>query len=227
MTLAPFNCTKASDVRSLRLQCLRRKTRRSFSSSCPQNTQLRREMFKWLHGPGRVFRDPLPGSTNYLNAYDKDGQLLRTLLRRRMNQDGEEEEQRENREEDRDDDGEIEVQESNRAMGGGHFQKKPDSIPTETASDLKVFPNNSNFRSSPVLNELSREEIYRRVVGRGEKVKAVSMDLGIEFDRVGAVARLKAVEKQWIEEVMGTFSVQVFTARSLPVSVFDDDYLSV
>ena len=224
MTLAPFHCTKASNVRLLRLQCLRRKIR-SFSSSCPQNTLLRREMFKWLHGPGTVFRDPLPGSTNYLSAYDKDGRLLRTLQRRRTNYDGEEEEQTENREENMDDDGEIEEQENHRAMRA-HFPKNPNSIPTETAFDLKVFPNNSKFRSSPVLNELTREEIYRRVVVRGEKVKAVSMDLGIELDRVGAVARLKAVEKQWVEKVVDPLLSRVYCTTAARFG-FDDEFLPV
>ena len=34
-------------------------------------------MFAWLNGVGKVFRDPLPGSTNYLNAYYPDGTLVR------------------------------------------------------------------------------------------------------------------------------------------------------
>ena len=34
-------------------------------------------MFAWLKGPGKVFRQPLPGGTNYLSAYDKEGNLLR------------------------------------------------------------------------------------------------------------------------------------------------------
>jgi hypothetical protein len=34
-------------------------------------------MFEWLNGPGAVFKDPLPGSTNYLSAYDKSGRLMR------------------------------------------------------------------------------------------------------------------------------------------------------
>ena len=34
-------------------------------------------MFEWIDGPGKNFRYPLPDSTNYLSAYDKDGQLRR------------------------------------------------------------------------------------------------------------------------------------------------------
>lgn len=35
-------------------------------------------MLKWLEGPGKVFRHPLPGRTNYLGAYDsRTGKPLR------------------------------------------------------------------------------------------------------------------------------------------------------
>lgn len=34
-------------------------------------------MFQWLNGPGMAFKEPLQGSTNYLNAYDINGGLLR------------------------------------------------------------------------------------------------------------------------------------------------------
>ena len=34
-------------------------------------------MFQWLNGPGAAFKGSLSGSTNYLNAYDANGGLLR------------------------------------------------------------------------------------------------------------------------------------------------------
>ena len=40
-----------------------------------KSTLLRREMAEWLNGPGYKFRRPFPGSTNYLSAYDKNGNL--------------------------------------------------------------------------------------------------------------------------------------------------------
>ena len=42
-----------------------------------KSTLLRREMAEWLNGPGYKFRRPFPGSTNYLSAYDKNGNLKR------------------------------------------------------------------------------------------------------------------------------------------------------
>lgn len=38
-------------------------------------------MFGWLNGPGRVFKDPIPSSTNYLTAYEKDGKPKATQTR--------------------------------------------------------------------------------------------------------------------------------------------------
>jgi hypothetical protein len=66
------------------------------------------------------------------------------------------------------------------------------------------FPLNPAFRSHPVLSEELKEEIYQRIVGSGRSVRSVSAELGVSLERVAAVVRLKAVEKQWIEEVWGT-----------------------
>jgi hypothetical protein len=63
------------------------------------------------------------------------------------------------------------------------------------------FPLNPAFRSHPVLSEELKEEIYNRIVGSGRSVRSVSAELGVSLERVAAVVRLKAVEKQWIEEV--------------------------
>jgi Eukaryotic mitochondrial regulator protein len=79
----------------------------------------------------------------------------------------------------------------------------PDSkaLPRERQSDLTPFPLNPSFRSQPVVDEDIREAIWERVVKEGQSVKAVSADLGIEINRVGAIVRLKEVEKEWIRKV--------------------------
>lgn len=71
----------------------------------------------------------------------------------------------------------------------------------ETPEDLMPFPQNRQFRSSSVLSEEFKDEIWRQVVDLKKSVRAVSMDLNVEMRRVGAVVRLKAVEKQWVEQV--------------------------
>ena len=79
--------------------------------------------------------------------------------------------------------------------------KKGLGVPRETADDLMPFPLNRHFRSQPVLSEELKEEIYKRVMVEGQDVRTVSASLSVEMRRVGAVVRLKAVEKQWESEV--------------------------
>ncbi len=147
-------------------------------------------MFRWLEGPGSVFRDPLPGSTNYLNAYDENGRLIRASAK-------------EPKQKDTDDEqttplpGEEGLEgislEKNFAMGGG--------IPKEQQEDLIPFPMNRQFRSQPVLSNELRDEVWYRHSQLKRSVRVISAELGIEMRRVGAVIRLKAVENEWVKEV--------------------------
>ncbi|KAI4275586.1 MAG: hypothetical protein LQ337_003098 [Flavoplaca oasis] len=153
-------------------------------------------MFRWLNGPGAAFRDPLPGSTNYLNAYDPQGNLIRARAARATNRSTGEEDPRTVGEEG-DPDG------PDTALGRNHLEQniaggKP--IPKEMADDLMPFPLNRQFRSQPVLSEELRDEIYRRIHQEKKTVRTVSAELGVEMQRVGAVFRLKTIENQWIEE---------------------------
>ncbi|KAI1870769.1 uncharacterized protein JN550_004915 [Neoarthrinium moseri] len=69
----------------------------------------------------------------------------------------------------------------------------------EGAIGSKVpFPLNPNFRSTPILSNQSRELIWNKVMRKGETIKAVSAELGVDITRVAAVVRLKEVEKDWI-----------------------------
>ncbi|KAK5999064.1 hypothetical protein PT974_01452 [Cladobotryum mycophilum] len=62
------------------------------------------------------------------------------------------------------------------------------------------FPLNPLFRSQPVLDEPTRELIWEKVIQRGESLKAVSAEMGVDVKRVAAVVRLKQVEKQWVSD---------------------------
>ncbi|EEQ88831.1 hypothetical protein RJZ56_005072 [Blastomyces dermatitidis] len=47
----------------------------------PQNDkdeEKRRKVHMWLKGPGAVFKNPKPGSTNYISAYNNNGMLIRS-----------------------------------------------------------------------------------------------------------------------------------------------------
>ncbi|KAL8733195.1 MAG: hypothetical protein Q9166_002212 [cf. Caloplaca sp. 2 TL-2023] len=148
-------------------------------------------MFRWLNGPGAAFRDPLPGSTNYLNAYDPQGNLIRaradpTTSRRtdEPKKTGE--------------DGEVDEGPGRNQLEQNFASGKP--IPKEMADDLMPFPLNRQFRSQPVLSEELRDEIYRRINEEMKSVRTVSAELGVEMQRVGAVFRLKTIEKEWLHE---------------------------
>ncbi|ODA80459.1 hypothetical protein RJ55_03417 [Drechmeria coniospora] len=62
------------------------------------------------------------------------------------------------------------------------------------------FPQNPLFRSLPVLDEQTRELIWEKVTKRGEALKVVSAELGVDVRRVAAVVRLKEVEKEWVKD---------------------------
>ena len=74
-------------------------------------------------------------------------------------------------------------------------------IPKESLDDLMPFPTNPQFVSQPVLGEDIKEAIWKRVVVDGTSVRRVSAGLQIDMRRVGAVVRLKAVQKAWEKSV--------------------------
>jgi Eukaryotic mitochondrial regulator protein len=63
------------------------------------------------------------------------------------------------------------------------------------------FPLNERFVSQPILSDELRQEIWRRVTVDKKSIRIVSVELGVEMRRVGAVVRLLEVEKQWRAEV--------------------------
>lgn len=146
---------------------------------------MREEMHTWLNGPGAVFKEPLPKSTNYLGAYDRrDGTLLRMKDQIPAKSKSENEE---------DEKGEPKNRDNSREQSSGLLPETPD--------DLMPFPQNRKYKSFSVLSEEFKDEIWHQVVDLKKSVRAVSMDLNVEMRRVGAVVRLKAVEKQWVEQV--------------------------
>ena len=149
-------------------------------------------MFAWLNGPGRAFRQPLEGSTNYLGAYDKSGNLLRT---RKDDSEGEQNEQEEQDEEDED------GQEQGQQEELDDMGRKKSRLPKERQSDLTPYPQNRYFRSERVLSEDLRENIYKNVVENGQTVATVSAVWGVDMRRVAAVVRLKTIEKDWQKKV--------------------------
>jgi hypothetical protein len=85
-----------------------------------------------------------------------------------------------------------------------------DKIPPETARDLIPFPLNRKFVSQAVLSDELREEIWKRIMKEGKSVRKVSAELGVEMSRVGAVVRLKEVEKEWLRIVSSLITAFFF-----------------
>lgn len=188
---------------------------RQFHKRDPQiQKRLRRNMWEWLNGPGKVFREPLKGSTNYLSAYDRQGNLIRGRPQRDGSRPGPddneevtsaadepaivEEEIRQGLSED--------AREDNAAKREAARQRKAEAdarggLPRERQSDMRPYPLNQDFRSETVLSEDLREELHRQVVERGVDISTVSAAFGVDTRRVAAVVRLKTIEKQWIGQV--------------------------
>ena len=158
-------------------------------------------MFTWLNGAGAPFREPVPKSTNYLSAYD-----LRTGRR-------------------------LGGKKTQRPVGGDgqgpETSQSPDSQALEEAAqddsrgvagkgkdntrELMPFPLNPHFVSQSVLSEELRLEVWKRVQVDKKSVRQVSVELGIEMRRVGAVVRLVEVEKKMKAEVRCSFPFQDVT----------------
>jgi len=155
-------------------------------------------MWQWLNGPGKVFREPREGSTNYLGAYDKAGRLIRAndaLLQERQAA------SKETSEESAAEDERTAEAGSNKLDGNQSERKEKKETPPETLEDLTPFPLNKFFHSQPVLSEELKDEIYKRVITQGSTVREVSMALHVEMSRVAAVVRLKTVEQNWARDV--------------------------
>jgi hypothetical protein len=138
-----------------------KRSSRFFSTSAECQTRQRKSMWTWMTTHGKNFQEPLPGSTNYLGAYEPNGELARARP--------------------------------------GATENQP--LPPEQSNDLMPFPQNRAFRSERVVSEAMREDIWAKVMRDGQSVKSVSAQLGVEINRVGAIVRLKEVEKQWIQRV--------------------------
>ena len=181
-------------------------------------------MFRWLNGPGSAFRHPLPGSTNYLNAYDRNGRLVRARDRspRQLNREKEEkkvEEEEQDKEADElDEDGESLPTRTKKVQGiRVKDTKDGPPLPKESTEDLMPFPMNRQFRSQHVLSEELKDAIYERIMEEGSSVRNVSAALGVEMNRVAAVVRLKAVEKQWEKEVRRHSDEDILAERIPPI----------
>ena len=69
----------------------------------------------------------------------------------------------------------------------------------------RPFPNNRTFISEPILSEDLRNEVYTRVIEQKKSLRAVSVELGIDMKRIGAVVRLVELERRQRAQVCEFF----------------------
>jgi len=191
-------------------------------------------MWAWLKGPGKAFRDPLAGSSNYLSAYDKQGNLLRA----RRNQSRDKEENYDDLNEDEEtivqreldqklDDVAMEQNATERATRRAERDEREarGGVPRERMSDLRPYPLNQSFRSQPVLSEDLREQLYIQVAHYKHDISSVAASFGVDVRRVAAVVRLKTIEKQWEAEVsqmcLFRLIVVILAVLMIPIQKFD------
>jgi hypothetical protein len=180
----------------------------------------RRKFYEWMNGPGRQLKEPIPGSTNYLGAYDRYGNLIRAgpgWKRKTADTDGtpppmKAEEVTKDPDAEQAPEGQEDLDALELAIREGEAEEKASKkktskeeedgmLPPETEQDLRPFPLNQFFRSQPVLSEGLREAIYQRVKKEGATVSLASVEFGVSNERVGAVVRLKQMEKEWVAQV--------------------------
>jgi hypothetical protein len=85
----------------------------------------------------------------------------------------------------------------------------------ETPRDLRVFPANPAFVSQSVLDDDFREAIWKKIMTEGKSVREISAEMRVEMSRVGAVVRLKEIEKEWQRIVSSTLTFFLLFPRLL------------
>ncbi|KAF1951302.1 hypothetical protein CC80DRAFT_496127 [Byssothecium circinans] len=215
-TNLPSAVTACPSIRPSTVSQPAQRAREFSQSSCRQITQRRRKFYEWLNGPGRALKEPIPNSTNYLGAYDKYGNLVRASPGWQARQ--KEVEKQNQGETEAAEEGEelaapLKGQEADEpdmaarrleeeAKAAKKKDEEDDRLPPETVEDLRPFPLNKYFRSQAVLSEELREAIYQYMTDpvQPRSVPGASSHFGVSNERVGAVLRLKQMEKEWIAQ---------------------------
>jgi hypothetical protein len=158
-------------------------------------------MENWLNGVGRVFRHPLRDSTNYLSAYNEHAELRRVRDKDEEAEVKEEEPKSQQEDDELDLDERAEAEKQFKAQAAKKRRPRHKALPPARIEDLRPFPLNRTFHSESVLSEKFREAIYLKVVEDKMTVRSVSSELGITMERVGAVVRMKQMERDWLRKV--------------------------
>jgi Eukaryotic mitochondrial regulator protein len=144
---------------------------------------------------GQKFRNPVSNTTNYLTDYNSRGERVRAArdsASRRPARAGEG-----SRDAPETADSKA-LEESAQDDARSRRGQRPGE---ETKAGPQPFPLNPHFVSQSVLSESLRHEVWKRVQVDKKSVRQVSVELGVEMRRVGAVVRLYEVERRMKAEV--------------------------
>jgi hypothetical protein len=179
---------------------------------------MRDEMYQWLLGKGDKFKNPSPNGPNYLdapfapkkgNAKGKDGDLRgKTPMEEVTEAIGQLDEVPASPEVDTDSAtqaGSGKMSDEEEYYDTMNRLKKARGSKSSRRDDLEVnlqpFPQNPHFISEPVLSEDLKEAIYKDVKMENRTVRETSEHYKVSMERVGAVVRMKQMERDWLEQV--------------------------
>ena len=187
-----------------------------------KKTKLRRHMDMWLNTTGEVLKRPVEGKTNYLSGLNARGERIEEK------DEGKGKEKDEgNHGEEWDGNGEG-MSEDSKALGRAAQEdskrdprnrgEKRERVDPKT---LMPFPLNPHFVSQSIPSEALRHEVWKRVQEGKKSVRQVSVELGVEMRRVGAIVRLVELERRMKEEVSRHLPT------SPPKSFYDEQHKSI
>ncbi|KAF2665443.1 hypothetical protein BT63DRAFT_459018 [Microthyrium microscopicum] len=107
-------------------------------------------------------------------------------------------------------------EDTKKGKGDSDRRKGLDNIP---------FPSNPFFKSQKVLSEAIKEQIYQSVALKGQSVRDASSYYRVSMERVGAVVRMKQMERDWMEQkrekLAPNFSTEIM--KMLPQTMMQKD----
>jgi hypothetical protein len=96
---------------------------------------------------------------------------------------------------------------------------------SDAGQNARPFPLNPWFVSESVLSEELRGEIFQRVAVQKQNIREVSVNLGVDMRRIGAVVRLVELERRWRQQVcisLGSVLVSAFLCNDAKQNIFFD-----
>jgi Eukaryotic mitochondrial regulator protein len=149
-----------------------------------------KDMLQWIETEAQSLKRPNPiGGPNYLQRIKRKGRNLG------------EDNKRSTASVDAENEGGSPLEDTAVTNADSYLRKLNSSSGLRLKRKLRPFDLNPYFVSMPVLSEMLREQIYKYVVDDGHSVKEASEHFLVSNERVGAVVRMKQIERNWVQAV--------------------------